>query len=49
MVTSEHIHASLDEVENRWSLMDLYKANATLDALEDFQVGNMPKPPRGGK
>ena len=37
MVSSEHFTVTLHEVENTWSMSDLYKAHAVLDMLEEAQ------------
>lgn len=44
IVSSRHFNASLEEVENRWSVTDLLDAHVTLDLLEEMEVkANTPK------
>lgn len=46
IVASEHINASLYEVEWEWSIDDVDAAHTVLDAMEEMQP-EPPKPARG--
>lgn len=41
--------ATLEELDRRWTLEDIYKGNALLDMRADIKVANTPKPKGGRK
>lgn len=41
--------ATLEEMDRRWTLEDIYKGNALLDMRADIKASNAPKPKGGRK
>jgi hypothetical protein len=39
VASSDRIHASLDEIETRWSILDLWTAHKVLDLYDRVEEG----------